>query len=310
MALCCAYGFKVLIMRVSPFSVIMLAVAALLCIAPELVMAKGYAEPWQLNFIEPATPVKEKINEFHHLMLYIISAITVFVTVLLLYAMVRFREKANPKPSKTTHNVLIEVIWTALPVMILVAIAVPSLRLLYFMDATHLDASQDKTAMTLKVVGYQWYWGYEYPDYKIEPYDSNIVADEDIKPGQLRLLEVDNHVVIPVDTNIRVQVTAADVIHSWAMPSFGIKTDAVPGRLNETWMRVTKPGTYYGQCSELCGVKHGFMPIVIEAVSKDKFEKWVISKGGVVQSHAEQKTSAVPAELPAKGTEAAEPASM
>lgn len=262
---------------------------------------KGYALPWQIGFINAASPVKEKIEQFHHLMLWVITPIVIFVSALLLYAMIRFREKRNPVASKTTHNVLIEVIWTALPVMILVAIAVPSLRLLYFMDATHLTKEDDAKAITLKVVGYQWYWGYEYPDYAVAPYDSYIVPEEELKKGQLRLLETDNHVVVPVDTNVRVQVTAADVIHSWAVPALGVKTDAVPGRLNETWFRITRPGTYYGQCSELCGVKHGFMPIVVDAVSKEQFEKWVLSKGGKLPEVKSAKAGAsVPAELPAK----------
>jgi len=182
---------------------------------------------------------------------------------------VRFNEKANPTPTKTSHNTALEVIWTIVPIIILVAIAVPSFKLLYFMDKT------GKPEMTLKVTGSQWYWSYEYPDFGKIAFDSQIIPDADLKPGQKRLLEVDNRVVVPVDTNIRVLVTANTVIHAWAVPALGIKIDSVPGRMNETWMRVIRPGVYYGQCSELCGINHGFMPIAVEAVSKADFKKWL-----------------------------------
>lgn len=229
--------------------------------------------PWEARFQDAATPVMEHLTQFHHLLLIVIISISVFVTLLLVYTCLRFRAKANPVPSKTSHNTLVEVIWTAVPILILVLIAIPSLRNLYYADEV-----PQKADMTLKVTGYQWYWGYEYPDNGDISFESRLVPDDQIKSGQVRLLEVDNRVVLPVDTTIRIQVTGADVIHSFAMPSFGVKKDAVPGRLNETWVRIEKPGVYRGQCSELCGVGHGFMPIVIEAVSKAKFKAWVAAK--------------------------------
>jgi len=222
-----------------------------------------------LGFQEAATPVMERIDDFHDLMLVIITVIVVFVTGLLVYVVVRFNEKANPVPSKTTHHTVLEVAWTVVPILILVVIAIPSFRLLYYMDKAKTPE------MTLQVVGNQWYWSYVYPDHGKIAFDSLIIPDDQLKPGQLRLLEVDNRVVVPVDTDIRVLLTANAVIHAWAVPAFGVKIDTVPGRMNETWMRITKPGVYYGQCSELCGVNHGFMPIAVEAVSKADFAKWV-----------------------------------
>ena len=225
--------------------------------------------PWEMYWQEPATSTMERIIAFHDLMFWIILSITLFVMVLLLIIIVRFNEKANPTPSKTTHNAVLEVLWTAIPVVILVVVAIPSLRLLYFMDTT------DKADMTLKVVGHQWFWSYEYPDHGNFTFDSLLVPDDQLKPGQPRLLEVDNRVVLPIDTNIRLLMTSVDVIHSWALPALIHKLDTVPGRVNETWMRITKEGVYYGQCSELCGVNHGFMPIAVEAVSKERFAAWV-----------------------------------
>jgi cytochrome c oxidase subunit 2 len=230
------------------------------------------AHPWELGFQVAATPVAERIHSFHNLLLVIISVITAFVLILLIYVMLRFNARANPTPSRTTHNTLVEVIWTVVPIMILVGIAVPSFKLLYFEDRT---TTPD---MTIKVTGHQWYWSYAYSDKGNIEFDSLMVPDNEIKAGQKRLLEVDNKVVVPVNTNVRVLITADDVIHSWAVPSFGIKTDAVPGRMNETWFRATKLGTFYGQCSELCGVNHGFMPIAVDVVSKADFAKWVAAK--------------------------------
>lgn len=224
---------------------------------------------WQLGMQEAASPVMEKFQEFHHFLLIVIVAIAIFVTLLLAYTCWRFSAKRNPVPSTTTHNTLLEIIWTGVPVLILMAVAVISLRSLYFAERI------EKAEMTLKVIGYQWYWGYQYPDFNNLAFDSYLVPDKDLKSGQPRLLETDRHVVLPVDTVIRVQLTAADVIHSWAVPSLGVKKDAVPGRLNETWLKINKPGTYYGQCSELCGSGHGFMPITIDAVSKEEFAAWV-----------------------------------
>lgn len=233
---------------------------------------EGIALPWQLGFQPPATPVMEQLNSLHDFLLVIITLITLFVLVMLTYICIRFRRKANPVPSKTAHNTRLEIVWTVIPILILVVIAIPSLRIHYFMER---DTEMD---MTIKVTGYQWYWHYDYPDHGNFGFDSYMKKDEDLQPGDHRLLAVDNRVVVPVDTNVRVLLTGADVIHAWAVPAFGVKRDAMPGRLNETWFRATKTGTFYGQCSELCGVGHGFMPIVVEVVSKDDFGRWVKEK--------------------------------
>jgi cytochrome c oxidase subunit 2 len=243
-------------------------------------LADSLPRPWQLGFPEAASPVKEQMDHFHDILMVVITLITIFVTVLLAYTCIRFRAKRNPVPSKTTHNTLIEIIWTAIPVIILVLIAIPSIRLLYYSD--HIE----KPDMTLKVIGYQWYWGYVYPDNGNIAFESYLVKDEDLKPGQIRLLDVDKEVVLPIDTNVRVLMTASDVIHAWAVPALGVKKDAVPGRLNETWLRITKPGVYYGQCSELCGQGHGFMPIKVRAVTKPEFAAWVASHGGAPAAKA------------------------
>lgn len=231
--------------------------------------AEGMAKPWQLNFQPAATPVMERLEGLHHYLLILISVITLFVLALLVYVCVKFNAKANPVPSKTTHNTLLEVIWTGIPVLILITIVVPSMKLLYFAQTT------PPADMTLKVIGHQWYWEYVYPDHGDFRYDSNMKEDKDLKPGEPRLLAVDNAVVVPVGAVVRVQTTAVDVIHSWAVPSFGVKMDAVPGRLQEGWFKVERPGTYYGQCSELCGVRHGFMPIMVKAVEKVEFDQWI-----------------------------------
>lgn len=226
-------------------------------------------EPWRLGFQAAASPVMERISEFHNLLLVIITGITVFVLGLMVYVALRFNEKSNPVPSKTTHNTVLEVLWTAVPVVILMVVAVPSFKLLYFMDRAQ------NAEMTIKVIGHQWYWSYEYPDHGNFTFDSLMVPDDELKDGQPRLLAVDNKVVLPVDTDIRLLMTSDDVLHAWAVPAFGIKLDTVPGRINETWVRIDREGTYYGQCSELCGVNHGFMPVAVEAVSKEAFQAWV-----------------------------------
>lgn len=231
--------------------------------------AGGRSEPWQMWFQPSASPVMERIMEFHDLLFIIEVSIVVFVLVLMCYIFFRFNAKSNPVPSKTTHNTLLEVIWTGIPVLILVVIAVPSLKLLYYMDKI-----QD-VEMTLKVTGNQWYWSYSYPDNGGFEFDSVIVPDDELKVGQPRMLTVDNPVVLPAKTNIRLLLTSNDVIHNWAVPSFGLKLDTVPGRTNETWVNINAPGDYYGMCSELCGINHGFMPIHIKAVSKADFAQWV-----------------------------------
>jgi len=225
-------------------------------------------KPWQLGFQEPASLVKIRIHDFHDFLLVVITLITIFVLGLMVYICVKFRKSANPTPSKTTHNTTLEVLWTVIPVVILVVIAVPSFKLLYYGDRT------PNPEMTLKVVGHQWYWSYEYPDLGEVKFDSNIVADKDLKPGQKRLLEVDQPVVLPINTNVRVQFASTDVMHSWFLPSLGIQVYTTPGRLNEGWVNITKEGTYYGQCNQICGVNHAFMPIKIQALSKDAYAKW------------------------------------
>ena len=237
--------------------------------------AQSGPQPWQMNFRPSATPVMDDIVEFHNLLLVIEVIIVLFVLGLMVYICVKFNAKANPVPSKTTHNSLLEVAWTVIPIIVLIVIAVPSMKLLVFMD----KAPKEKVEMTLKVIGHQWYWSYEYPDAGNLAFDSNIIPDEEIdaSKGQIRLLEVDNRIAIPVDTTIRVLMTSDDVLHNWAVPAFGIKMDTVPGRINEAWIRVpaARAGVYRGQCSELCGVNHGYMPIVIEAKSKQDFAKWL-----------------------------------
>ena len=223
---------------------------------------------WQITFQEAASENMTMITDFNNFLLILMTAISVFVLGLMLYVMVRFNARANPEPSKTTHNTLVEVIWTVVPIVILVVIAIPSFRLLYFQrDIPEAD-------MTVKAVGYQWYWGYEYPDHGDFAFDSLMLTDEE-RGDQPRLLATDTAMVVPVDTTVRVIVTAADVLHAFAMPAFGLKMDAVPGRLNETWFKAEKTGTFYGQCSELCGIRHAFMPIRIEVVSKADFALWV-----------------------------------
>lgn len=246
---------------------------------------EGMAKPWQLNFQEAATPVMEQLNDKHNTLLFMCFAISIFVLMLLLYICFRFNRKRNPVASKNTHNTTLEIIWTTIPILILMAIAIPSLKLHYFMER---DVDSE---MTLKVVGYQWYWHYEYPDQGGINFDSYMLKDKDLKEGDHRMLAVDNRVVVPVDTKVRVLLTGADVIHAFAVPAFGIKRDAIPGRLNETWFKATKIGTFYGQCSELCGVGHAFMPIVINVVSKEDFAKWVSAKkkdAGIVEKIAEK----------------------
>lgn len=230
---------------------------------------EGLAHPWQINLQDPASPVMDRVNDFHNLLLVIQIGIVLLVMGILGYVVVRFNAKRNPVASKTTHNTMLEVIWTALPVVILVVIAIPGMRLLYFADKAH------DYDLTLKVTGHQWYWSYSYPSHGDFTFDSVMVPEDDLKEGQHRLLSVDNRIVLPIDTNVQILTVADDVIHSWAVPSLGIKVDATPGRTNERWVRIEKEGTYYGMCSELCGVNHAFMPIEIQAVSKEDFAQWV-----------------------------------
>ncbi len=224
---------------------------------------------WQLGFQEAASSSMREIVNFHDkLLLPIIIAISVFVLFLMVYACIRFRASRNPNPSTTTHNVAVEVLWTLIPCLILIVMAVPSFKILYKQDTI------PKADVTVKAIGYQWYWGYEYPDENII-FDSYMIETKDLKKDQPRLLAVDNEVVVPVNKVVKVLITANDVLHAWALPSFGVKRDAVPGRINETWFKAEKVGTYYGQCSELCGIKHAFMPITVRVVSDEEYQEWL-----------------------------------
>lgn len=226
-------------------------------------------EPWGLYLQHPATPYAEQAFAFHNLLLWVITAITIFVTALLVYIMWRFRASANPEPSRTTHNTLLEILWTGIPVLILVAIAIPSFRLLYLGD-DFSDAD-----MTVKAIGHQWYWEYEYPDHGGFFYDSLLLRGDRLPADEPRLLAVDNRLVVPAGKKIRLLVTTVDVLHAFAVPAFTVKIDAVPGRVNEIWFRVDQPGIYYGQCSELCGRDHGYMPIAVEVLPQAEFDAWV-----------------------------------
>ena len=224
---------------------------------------------WATGFQKAVTPIMAQITDLHNFLFVIITVITLFVLGLLIVVIVRFNHRANPIPSTTSHNTLIEVIWTGIPILILAVIAVPSLKLLYVADRAP-DAE-----MTIKAIGKQWYWSYEYPDHGDLTFDAYMVPEDELKPGQPRLLTSDNALVVPVKTKVRLLVTAGDVIHSFAVPAFGVKMDGVPGRINETWFEVTETGTYYGQCSEICGTGHSFMPIEVRVVTKPEFENWV-----------------------------------
>jgi cytochrome c oxidase subunit 2 len=228
----------------------------------------GQPSPWQLGLQQSASPVMDDIVWFHDFLLWVIAAITVFVLALLVIIVIKFNARANPVPSRTTHNTMIEILWTVIPVLILVTIAVPSFRLLFY------QLNVPKADLTVKVTGKQWFWSYSYPDSKFE-FDSLMVQEKDLKPGQLRLLSVDNEMVVPVNKVVHVQVTGADVIHSFSVPSFGVKIDAIPGRLNETWFKAEREGMYYGQCSQLCGRDHAFMPIAVRVVSEKEYSAWL-----------------------------------
>ena len=233
-------------------------------------LAAEQPKDWQLGFQKSASKSMSDIVLFHdYMLLPIITAITVFVLFLVIYACIRFRATKNKIASQTSHNTTIEIVWTLVPCLILIIMAVPSFKVLY---------SQDKVPpadVTVKAIGYQWYWGYEYPDENII-FDSYMIEDKDLKANQPRLLSVDNEVVVPVNKNIKVLITANDVLHAWALPSFGVKRDAVPGRINETWFKADRTGTFYGQCSELCGIKHAFMPITVRVVTDEEYKKWLL----------------------------------
>lgn len=244
-----------------------LALACLPALAPAAIGA--VPRNWGLGFQEAATEQAQRLNDFHNMLVVIITAISFFVLALMVYVIIRFRASRNPVPTRTAHNTVVEVIWTVVPVIVLVLIAIPSFKLLYWLDRT------DQAEMTLKIIGRQWYWSYEYPDQGNFTFDSTMIPEAEIKPGQYRLLEVDNRVVLPVGVNIRLLFTASDVLHAWTVPAFGVKMDSIPGRTNESWVRIAKEGVFYGQCSELCGVGHAYMPVAVEAVSRERFDAWV-----------------------------------
>jgi len=226
--------------------------------------------PWEIGMQPGFSPVKDEIIWLHNLVLVIITLITLLVGVLLIWVMIRYNARRSPVPSRTSHNTLLEVAWTLLPVLILVVIAIPSFRLVFYEDRTN-DAD-----LTIKATGHQWYWEYTYPDQANLDFSSYIVPDDQLKPGQLRLLTVDNDLVVPVDKNIRVLTTSGDVIHSWFIPSLGVQRYAIPGRTIETWFRATKPGTYYGECNQICGTNHSRMPIVVHVVTQPEFDAWLV----------------------------------
>lgn len=242
--------------------------------AAALTLGAGLAQaaaptPKALGFQEAATPLMEQIAAFHSdTLMPIITAISVFVLALLIWIAIRYNAKANKVPSRTTHNVAIEIVWTVVPILLLLWIAAPSFAIIDKED------NIPEAELTVKAIGHQWYWSYEYPDYEGLSFDSLMVPDEELN-GRPRLLATDTHVVVPEDTIVKVLITSEDVNHAWAIPAFGVKRDAIPGRINETWFKVDKPGLYYGQCSELCGIKHGFMPITVEVVTKEAFAAWV-----------------------------------
>jgi len=233
--------------------------------------AEGQPVDWQLGFQDSVTPIMDQIGEFHNLLLIIITVITVFVMALLAYVMVRFSEKANPVPSKTTHSTSLEFAWTVVPILILLVISIPSWRLL------SAQYTFPKADVTIKAIGNQWNWDYEYSDHEDISFTATMKEDKELEAGEPRLLSTDNVVVVPVNKVVHVLITAdpAGVIHNWAVPSFGVKADAVPGRVTRTWFKARKTGTYYGQCSELCGKDHAFMPIQVKVVTAKEYDKWL-----------------------------------
>jgi cytochrome c oxidase subunit II len=254
-----------------PAGLLVLLTAGLgLDVASALAAEIGKPRPWQMNLQDAATPMMHQMASFHSFLLILTSLIAAFVLTLLVIVIVRYNAGASPIPSKTTHNTAVEVLWTVVPILILVVIAVPSFRLLY------LQRVIPAADMTVKITGNKWYWSYEYPDHGGISFDSNILSDQEAEArGEPRKLAVDNPMVVPLNKTVRIIVTASDVIHAWTIPSFGPKMDAVPGRLNEDWFNVEIPGVYYGQCSELCGKDHAFMPITVHAVPESKFNAWV-----------------------------------
>ncbi len=268
---------------------------AMLAAAMTLAGAPAFAQapvPWEMGMQKGFSPVKNEIIWLNDLVLVIITLITLLVGGLLIWVMVRYNAKRNPVPSRTSHNPILEVAWTLLPVLILVVIAIPSFRLVYYEDRTN-DAD-----LTVKVTGHQWYWEYTYPDKGNLDFNSTIVPDDQLKAGQLRLLTVDNDLVVPVNKNIRVLTASGDVIHSWFIPSLGVQRYAIPGRTIETWFRALEPGTYYGECNQICGTNHSRMPIVVHAVPEKEFDAW-LAQAKTKFSQATPASGAPPANLQA-----------
>jgi cytochrome c oxidase subunit 2 len=261
-----------------------------------LAQAIGAPRPWEMNMQPAYGPLKQQQIDLHNLVLVIITLITLFVGALLLWVMWRYNAKRNPVPSRTAHHTTLEVAWTVIPVLILVVIAIPSFRLIYYEDRTR-DAD-----LTIKVTAHQWYWEYSYPDKNNIDFSSYIVPDDQLKPGQRRLLEVDNQLVVPVGKNIRVLQTSTDVIHSWFVPSLGVQRYAIPGRTIETWFRVDKPGVFYGECNQICGTNHSRMPIVVHAVTPQEFDAWLV-EAKTKFSDATPATTTEPRQLAAAGVQ-------
>jgi len=280
-------------------------VAAILALAGVATAAwAAEPKPWQLGMQPAATPVQHRIDVFHDWLLIITFLITALVLGLLVYVMVRFHHTRNPVPTRTSHNAVIEILWTVVPVLILGAIIIPSFNLMYYMDRVP-DAD-----MTIKVTAHQWYWSYEYPDQGNLSFDSNLIPEKDLKPGQKRLLDVDNPLVVPVGAKVRVLVTGTDVIHSWFVPSFGVQQYAVAGRLNESWFQVERAGTYYGECNQICGVNHAFMPITVVALAKPEYEKWLGDAKKKFAAATPGNGEGTPAAVVAAAASGAEPANQ
>ncbi len=262
------------------------AALTFLMMAPLVMPGGGTAmaqapKPWEMGMQAAFSPLKERVIDLHNMVLVIITLITIFVGVLLIWVMYRYNAAKNPVPSQTSHNTVIEVAWTVIPVLILVVMAIPSFRLIYYQDRT------PDPDLTIKVTAHQWYWQYTYPDNGDISIESRYIRDEDLKPGQLRLLDVDNEMVIPVGKNIRILTGSTDVIHSFFIPSLGVQRYAIPGRTIETWLSASKPGVYYGQCNQICGTDHSRMPIAVKAVSEEDYKTWV--------AHAKKTADAGPA---------------
>lgn len=226
--------------------------------------------PWKLE--DSGSLIHDRLTYFHNgWLMPLITIVVIFVFVLLVYIMLRFNHKSNPVPQKFTHNIPLEIVWTVIPALILTVLAFPSLKLLYY-----VDKMPGKPEMTIKATGHQWYWEYQYQDAGNFSFNSNIVPDKDLQPGQPRMLTADNALVIPVNTNVQVLVTGADVIHAFFVPAFGVNTNAIPGRMNQVWINATHEGTFYGQCNKICGMNHGYMPIMVQVVSKQKYQQWLL----------------------------------